>query len=211
MKCKNCGFEIPDKSKTCPQCGTKLSGDKFPTWVIVFLVLFGAGFFILPIIGIVAAMTIPTLISNTDNAKNKAVYKKSLATLNQALMMGEAQNGRLYSRFNDVWEKSIKDSLANLQDIPNGVIFADGTEVKYETLGNPCRRAPQDAYAHTACAILTIDANGFAKGPNARTAKTTGKYTRVNDQFKVLLYSDSVVPEKGSPEYDIIQESISNY
>lgn len=206
MKCKNCGFEIPVKSKICPQCGTKLSGDKFPTWVIVLLILVGVGFFTLPIIGIVAALTLPTLISNTDSAKNTAAYKKSLATLHQALLIGEAQNGKQYSKFDDLWEKSIKESLTNLQDIPNGFIFADGTEIKYETLGNPCRRTPQEPSAHTACAILTIDTNGFDNGPNIRTTKQTGRYKHVKDQFKVLLYTDTVIPEKGTPEYDMIQD-----
>ena len=45
----------------------------------------------LGIIGVVAAMTIPTLISNTNSAKFKSQYKKTLSTLNQAGLMGTAQ------------------------------------------------------------------------------------------------------------------------
>ena len=45
----------------------------------------------LGIIGVVAAMTIPTLISNTNSAKFKSQYKKTLSTLNQAALMGTAQ------------------------------------------------------------------------------------------------------------------------
>jgi len=45
----------------------------------------------LGIIGVVAAMTIPTLIANTNSAKFKSQFKKSLATLNQAALMGTAQ------------------------------------------------------------------------------------------------------------------------
>ncbi len=61
--------------------------------------------------------------------------------------------------------------------------------------------------ADSTCAILTIDTNGFEKGPNKRTEKiSSGKYTRVNDQFRILLYSTSVAPEKGSAEDDIIHE-----
>jgi len=45
----------------------------------------------LGIIGVVAAMTIPTLIANTNSAKFKSQFKKTLATLNQAALMGEAQ------------------------------------------------------------------------------------------------------------------------
>jgi len=45
----------------------------------------------LGIIGVVSAMTIPTLIANTNNAKFKSQYKKTLSTLNQAVKMAEAK------------------------------------------------------------------------------------------------------------------------
>lgn len=45
----------------------------------------------LGIIGIVAAMTIPTLFSNINNAKFRNQYKKALSTLNQAGLMAQAQ------------------------------------------------------------------------------------------------------------------------
>ena len=45
----------------------------------------------LAIIGVVAAMTIPTLIANTNSAKFRSQFKKSLSTLNQAGLMAEAQ------------------------------------------------------------------------------------------------------------------------
>lgn len=44
----------------------------------------------LGIIGVVAAMTIPTLISNTNGAQFKSRYKKALSTLNQAAVMNVA-------------------------------------------------------------------------------------------------------------------------
>ena len=44
----------------------------------------------LGIIGVVAAMTIPTLISNTNGAQFKTAYKKALSTLNQAVIMNVA-------------------------------------------------------------------------------------------------------------------------
>jgi len=45
----------------------------------------------LGIIGVVAAMTIPTLIANTNGAKFRAQFKKTLSTLNQAGLMAQAQ------------------------------------------------------------------------------------------------------------------------
>lgn len=44
----------------------------------------------LGIIGVVAAMTIPTLISNTNGAQFKTGFKKALSTLNQAVLMNVA-------------------------------------------------------------------------------------------------------------------------
>ena len=45
----------------------------------------------LGIIGVVAAMTIPTLISNTNSAKFRSQFKKTLSTVNQAALMSVAQ------------------------------------------------------------------------------------------------------------------------
>lgn len=45
----------------------------------------------LGIIGIVAAMTIPVLISNTNGAKFRSQLKKTVSTLNQAGLMAQAQ------------------------------------------------------------------------------------------------------------------------
>ena len=45
----------------------------------------------LGIIGVVAAMTIPTLIANTNAAKFRSQFKKTISTLNQAGLMAQAQ------------------------------------------------------------------------------------------------------------------------
>ncbi|MBQ8460037.1 type II secretion system protein [bacterium] len=46
----------------------------------------------LGIIGVVAAITIPTLIANTNGAKFRSQFKKSISSLNQAVRMNEAHN-----------------------------------------------------------------------------------------------------------------------
>ena len=46
----------------------------------------------LGIIGVVAAMTIPTLIANTNGAKYRSQYKKTLSSLNQAVKMNIANH-----------------------------------------------------------------------------------------------------------------------
>ncbi len=55
----------------------------------------------LGIIGVVAAMTIPTLISNTNGAQFKTAYKKALSTLNQAILMNIAMDDEDFSTIGD--------------------------------------------------------------------------------------------------------------
>lgn len=51
----------------------------------------------LGIIGVVAAMTIPTLIANTNSARFRSQFKKTLSTLSQAGLMAQAQYDIDYS------------------------------------------------------------------------------------------------------------------
>jgi prepilin-type N-terminal cleavage/methylation domain-containing protein len=54
----------------------------------------------LGIIGVVAAMTIPTLIANINSARFRTQFKKDLSTLSQAAKMGIAQYDMDYSSAN---------------------------------------------------------------------------------------------------------------
>ena len=51
----------------------------------------------LGIIGVVAAMTIPTLIANTNSQKYRSQFKKTISTLSQAARMSQAQYGFDYA------------------------------------------------------------------------------------------------------------------
>jgi len=64
----------------------------------------------LGIIGVVAAMTIPTLIANTNSAKFRSQFKKSISTMNQAGLMAEAQYDFNYG--------AAEDACTALSDIP---------------------------------------------------------------------------------------------
>lgn len=55
----------------------------------------------LGIIGVVAAMTIPTLIANVNGAKYRSQFKKTLSTLNQAGRMAQAQYGWSFADIKD--------------------------------------------------------------------------------------------------------------
>ncbi len=63
----------------------------------------------LGIIGIVAAMTIPVLISNTNGAKYRGQLKKTYSTLNQAGLMAQAKYEFDYSGTNEVCPEAAAD------------------------------------------------------------------------------------------------------
>ncbi len=56
----------------------------------------------LGIIGVVAAMTIPTLIANTRSQQYRSKFKKTISTLSQAARMSQAQYGFDYAGINRV-------------------------------------------------------------------------------------------------------------
>ena len=69
----------------------------------------------LGIIGVVAAMTIPTLISNTNGAKFRSQFKKTLSTLNQAGLMAQAQYDFDYAGTTDLCSTAVGNKTYNIQ------------------------------------------------------------------------------------------------
>lgn len=67
----------------------------------------------LGIIGVVAAMTIPTLISNTNSAKFRSQFKKTLSTVNQAALMSVAQYDFDYAATNNECDDNSATDNAN--------------------------------------------------------------------------------------------------
>ncbi len=202
MKCKFCGVELNDNDKVCSACGKQVKKDKFPTWAIVLMVLSGCGCLTLPIVGVVAALTIPTLVANTDVARNNMILRKTYNTFEQAYLMENAITGKYYSDVNDVWEESIK-SRVNYSDIDGGIKLADGTELKIEKIRNKCTLAPQDQSKigeESACAKITIDANGFDKKPNVHLSSESYK-KKSFDRFTMWMYSDKIQVSNKSLEY----------
>lgn len=90
----------------------------------------------LGIIGVVAAMTIPTLIANTNSAKFRAQFKKTLSTLNQAGLMAQAQYDFDYSSATSPCTQSAATSQP---DNPNNIMsfcsLLNGTLTGFTYLG----------------------------------------------------------------------------
>ena len=90
----------------------------------------------LGIIGVVAAMTIPTLIANTNSAKFRAQFKKTLSTLNQAGLMAQAQYDFDYSSATAACTQA---DASSAPDNPNNLMtfcsLLNGTLTGYTYLG----------------------------------------------------------------------------
>ena len=83
----------------------------------------------LGIIGVVAAMTMPTLMNSTQGAQYKAAYKKALSAIAQGVTLNVALDGASFADVEDA--EGIKDILKARMNVVNGA-DATGT-VPYET------------------------------------------------------------------------------
>ncbi|MBQ8460272.1 type II secretion system protein [bacterium] len=97
----------------------------------------------LGIIGVVAAMTIPTLIANTQGQRVRSQFKKTLSTLNQAGKMAQAQYD---------WDFGALSTGCNYSNGSNSLPTSE--DLNPET-------------KHSLCALLagTLKGGSFSKGP----------------------------------------------
>ena len=88
----------------------------------------------LAIIGVVAAMTMPTLINNTNGAQFKTAYKKALSVLSQAVVMNIALDD--YDLAGTSANATKDDSIASLyrmfSDRTNGSLIEDNELTNYK-------------------------------------------------------------------------------
>ena len=155
MYCKKCGFEVTDNSiKNCPKCGAKVNG--LPTWAIVLIVLaviFTIIPFVLGVLGVILAITLPVFMSDTDSSQFRSKYLRTISTLNQAQLMAMAKNDGEFTNSDDIWNKGIKENTAEVVDIPEGIRLSNGVEIKYEKLRESCEpNYSKKASESTACA-----------------------------------------------------------
>ena len=148
----------------------------------------------LGIIGVVAAMTMPTLINQTNGAQYKAGYKKALSTISQGITLnvvledydfkdlsGTAGSGngsmlelmkKRMNVINDSAENAIKNyvpkTAANgkkaLKAANTSVFFNDGSMFTFTTKTKNCTKNDNGTISGTGCKGY-IDVNGV-KGPN---------------------------------------------
>jgi len=139
----------------------------------------------LGIIGVVAAMTIPTLIANTNGAKFRSQFKKSISTLNQAGLMAQAQYDFDYAGTTEVCSGTTADAASEHPEtdmtfcaILNGTLTgqtyqgtadnlkrnANGSEVSYSWVSVSTLGSPSDYYAYTLADGSIVGFDKEAKG-----------------------------------------------
>ena len=155
----------------------------------------------LMIIGVIAAMTIPSLMQNTQQQEFKAAYKKAVSMLNQAVSLNYALDGEdatsfMGTGFYNLREKRLnvmsKDPNASSVYTADGMYFkaisgnsadditAGGTMPTIETTG-ACETDGEGS--KLLCANVIVDVNGV-KGPNKWSTSTRGVY----DYFVIGIY-----------------------
>ncbi len=165
----------------------------------------------LAIIGVVAAMTIPSLMNQTGDQEYKVGAKKALSMLAQAATMNYAVDGFDYSsasatakahdgKGNEVSGTGLpamytarlnvaKTSAptghswgTGASALANTYVLADGMVITFPAT---CEKASKS----TGCTIY-VDVNGV-KGPNTLNTDTTADANTVRDQFAITLWNQT--------------------
>lgn len=135
----------------------------------------------LMVIGVVAAMTIPTLMNSTDDQQNKVAYKKAMSVLSQGIQMLTAQENECYDELKDATDKSA-GLAACMASIMSGslngdeITTLDGMVYKFyvdegnsdaKTLEDLCGQTPFNSVegwrGEGSCGVI-VDTNGHSKG-----------------------------------------------
>ena len=149
----------------------------------------------LGIIGVVAAMTMPTLINQTNGAQYKAAFKKALSVISQGVTLNVALDDKSFA--DGATYDIIKDRMNIVSEtMPTGysptgttptlatakyVIFNDSSMFVFDSTKTSCTSTAKcDGY---------IDVNG-AKGPN----KVTTDATKPLDIYIVKYYDQTIEP-----------------
>ena len=91
----------------------------------------------LGIIGVVAAMTIPNLIANTNGAKFRSQFKKTVSTLNQAGLMAQAQYDFDFAGTSEACGTNTGDDMDHPEEVMTFCSILNGTLTGQTYIGEP--------------------------------------------------------------------------
>ena len=169
----------------------------------------------LVIIGVIAAMTIPTLMNNTNQQEFRVGLKKAISALNQAMSLNYALEGTTVGDTGLKTCANVRDNLfkkrmsvvstgtagaafatpASTTPDASGIFYtADGMRFGIQGVTGSALGSFNDESYY---GYIVIDVNG-EKGPN--TATTSAAYPR--DTYIVTMYGNRVVAGKESAATD---------
>ena len=150
----------------------------------------------LMIIGVIAAMTIPSLMQSTSQQEYKAAFKKAISMLNQAVTLNYALDGEdgtdfTGENFFDLMTKRLNVmSTGTNSDLytADGMYFKAMASGPDSTAANDCA-VEGGGGKDNICSIVQVDVNGM-KGPN----KPSDATDKVYDIFTVAIYPQKALP-----------------
>lgn len=155
----------------------------------------------LVVIGVVAALSIPALLQNTNQAEMKTGLKKAVSVMNNALLMSVAQDSVDANTYQNATETSpdwltnmFANKLNTISKTATSFTTADGMIYTfYKPAATLCGTgtATIAGGAGTAPCYVKVDVNG-GKTPNADS--TQGVY---RDIYYLIIKNNSVVPATG--------------
>ena len=179
----------------------------------------------LVIIGVIAAMTVPTLMNNTNAQEFRSALKKAISGVNQALTLHYALTSQSAQDFSDgsqLVNELFKKRMSVLENgtTANGVSFtstdcsdntatfvtADGIMfcvTGFSAAADSSDDGACNVYNTVPCGNannMWIDVNG-AKKPN----KVTTTSTRPKDIYQATIYSQRIVPY-GAPTQQVMYD-----
>lgn len=148
----------------------------------------------LMIIGVIAAMTIPSLMQSTAQQEYKAAFKKAVSMLNQAVTLNYALDGRDGSDYTGTSFFNLLTQRLNVMSSNSStyeLYTADGMWFKSTaTDANACNANADNPNAtNNRCGTVMVDVNG-QKGPNKFTSDTN----KIFDMFTVSIYPQKALP-----------------
>ncbi len=177
----------------------------------------------LVIIGVIAAMTVPTLMNNTNAQEFRSGFKKAIAALNQALTLHYALTGTTAQDYstgatalmNDVFKKRMSvitvsgttafsnDGVCSGSDVfttADGMMFCltnFSTTNCDEENTKPCAGTESSPNIY-------IDVNGL-KGPNKLTTSSAAP----RDIYQAQIYAQRVIPF-GGPIQEVMYDKTND-
>ncbi len=176
----------------------------------------------LVIIGVIAAMTIPTLLSNTNKQETKTALKKAMSVINQAITLNYALTGNEMNTTINNTENLNKfmysrTSILKYDATNKGYFTADGiayyfngTQACSDVASTIQSTGSVSGSTYSDSCKLTIDVNGD-RGPNTLSGGASGgtdapisNVEGIKDQFVFYILPQRVVP--GQAAADILAD-----